>query len=618
MIRALASETSKKVGEKVLVQGWVNSIRSHGKIVFFDIRDRSGLLQVVTNKVGIKPEDIVTVVGIIAKRPEKLFNDKIISGTVELQAESVEVISPSKELPFPLDTDGLDIDEDLRLKYRYLDLRRSRLQTNIKLRSQYVKALREYFFNQDFTEIETPLLTKSTPEGSRDFVVPSRHFPGQFYALPQSPQQYKQLLMTAGFERYFQIARCLRDEDPRADRAYEHTQLDVEMSFITKEDVMRTMEGAVVQALKAVGYEDKIVSTPFPVVTYQDAMKKYGADKFDLRTDEEKKAGKLAFAWVVDFPFFEKTEDGGWTFTHNPFSAPLPEHEQWLLKKENIGDIITQQYDLVCNGREVGGGSIRANKSSILRTTFQIMGYEDSEIDEKFGHMLEAFDYGTPPHGGCAHGFERLLMVMRDEEFIREVQAFPMSGKGRTSVMVAPSDLDPEQLAELKLQVTNNKKLSNGNEVYSAIVDKLKISKISDFREYTHEPVFTSEAAAKVRGTDIDQGAKALVMYGDKKPIMIILPGSTHADLKAFKKLYKIKDLRMATAEEVMQLTSLPIGAIPPFGSLFGIQSYVEESLSKNMRIVFNAGLHEKSIEMNYIDWEHIEKPSVGLFAKQD
>ena len=616
MNRTYASETSKLVGKEVTVKGWVNSVRSHGKIVFFDLRDRSGLLQVVMEKARVKPEDIIAVTGTVVKRPANLVNPKIVSGSVELQGSTIEILSPSRELPFPLDGDGLDIDEDLRLKYRYLDLRRPRLANNLTLRSKYVQSLREYLFECDFTEIETPLLTKSSPEGSRDFVVPSRHYPGQFYALPQSPQQYKQLLMTAGFEKYFQTAKCLRDEDPRADRAYEHTQLDLEMSFVTKEDVMSVVEGMITHALGKVGFGDKIISSPFPVITYESALAKYGADKFDLRTPEEKQAGKLAFAWVVDFPFFEKTEDGGFTFTHNPFSAPSPEHEQWLLTKQNVEKIVTQQYDLVCNGREVGGGSIRANSSAVLRSTFEIMGYKDEEINEQFGHMLSAFDFGTPPHGGCAHGFERLLMILQNEEYIREVQAFPMSGKGHTSVMFAPSALDHEQLSELKLEIVSAKKFSGGQEVFAAIVKLLEDKKITGVKVTEHAPVLTSEEAAKVRGTNIDQGAKALVLYGDKKPLMVVVPGSVKVDMKAIKKLANIKDLRMASPDEVTSLTSLPIGAIPPFGSLFGIETYCDIGLSKNERIVFNAGLHDHSIEMSYKDWARLENPLVSAFAQ--
>jgi len=331
----------------------------------------------------------------------------------------------------------------------------------MRLRSAYSHAIRQALLERDFTEIETPLLTKSTKEGSRDFLVPSRFQPGKFYALPQSPQQYKQLLMTAGFERYFQLPRCLRDEDLRADRGFEHTQVDIEMSFVSREDVMTTVEEIVKEAVKKVG--GKLKDETFPIVDYKDAIEKYGEDKFDMRTDEDKKNGVLAFAWVINFPFFKKVDKkdqaevrdskSGWTFTHNPFSAPIPEHEEWLLKGERVEEIITSQYDLVCNGLEVGGGSIRAHRQELLEATYKIMGYSQKETEESVGHMLEAFSYGTPPHGGIALGFDRHVAVLAGEDSMKEVVAFPMSSTGRTAVMDAPAPVTKEQLDELGLQV---------------------------------------------------------------------------------------------------------------------------------------------------------------------
>ena len=461
MERILTTQALEKIGKKVTLAGWVQTRRDHGKLVFLDLRDRAGIIQVVfkaSKEVDpIRSEWVVQIEGEVKKRPENMQNPEIPTGTIEVSASKLTVLSEAKTLPFPIDTPGHDIEEELRLKYRYLDLRRPRLQRNIKVRSEYIQAVREYLFNKEFVEIETPMLTKSTPEGSRDFVVPSRLHPGKFYALPQSPQQYKQLLMTAGFERYFQIARAFRDEDPRADRGFEHSQVDIEMSFVEREDVMKLVEEMTIYAIEKIG--GKIVKKPFPIISYQEAMKKYGADKFDLRNAKEKKEGVLAFAWVVDFPFFEKTKEGKWTFTHNPFSAPLnEEQEQWLLKGENIENITTSQYDLVCNGLEVAGGSIRTHKSDVLRATFHILGYKDDEIEKEFSHMLEAFDYGTPPHGGCAQGFERLLMAFFGEEYLREVQAFPQTGQGRTSVMEAPSELSPDQLKELQLEIKKTPK----------------------------------------------------------------------------------------------------------------------------------------------------------------
>ncbi|OGK55669.1 hypothetical protein A3B56_02505 [Candidatus Roizmanbacteria bacterium RIFCSPLOWO2_01_FULL_45_11] len=455
MERTLTAQTVDRLGSSVTIQGWVDSRRDHGKIAFLDIRDRSGIVQCVVVDTSlakdVRNEFVVELEGTVNKRPERMVNPNISTGTVEIEVTKLTVLARSKELPIPINSDGYEISEDVRLKYRYLDLRRPRLQKNIHLRSQYVQAAREYLFSQDFTEIETPLLTKSTPEGSRDFVVPSRLYPGKFFALPQSPQQYKQLLMTAGFERYFQIARCLRDEDPRADRGYEHSQIDIEMSFVTREMVMKLVENMTIYSLEKIGAT--IAQKPFPVISYQEAMKKYGADKFDMRTDRQKKDGVMAFCWVTDFPFFERTDENGWTFTHNPFSRPIPEHEEWLLSKTNINQILTSQYDLVCNGFEVSGGSIRSNNPRVLESVFEIMGYEPPAIREKFGHMIEAFEYGTPPHGGCAQGFERLLMAYLGEEYLREVQAFPQTGSGRTSVMTAPDTLTDAQLKELGIRV---------------------------------------------------------------------------------------------------------------------------------------------------------------------
>jgi len=351
-------------------------------------------VQIVSNKslADTKPEDCVEITGVVKKRPEAMINTKIATGTVEIEAQTITILSKATELPFPLDTDGRDINEEIKLKYRYLDLRRDRMQKNIRLRSKVVDLIRQYLFKNEFTEIETPLLTKSTPEGSRDFLVPSRMQPGNFYALPQSPQQYKQLLMVAGFERYFQIARCLRDEDLRADRGFEHTQLDLEMSFVEREDVMNIIEEMVTSVVEILG--GTIKQKPFPVISYKDAIAKYGADKFDLRSEEEKKKGIHAFAWVVDFPFFEKDKEGKWTYSHNPFSDPKQEHKDAFLKGQVEG-ILTTQYDLVWNGYEAGGGSIRSTDPAILTKVFETIGHTKEQIEKQFGHMLKAFSYGA-------------------------------------------------------------------------------------------------------------------------------------------------------------------------------------------------------------------------------
>lgn len=445
--------------------GWVDTKRDHGKLTFIDLRDRTGKIQCVGfEKMGeLTPESVVELRGTVKKRPERMINPDLETGTVEVDVVDYKILNKAGELPIQIDTDGLEIGEEVRLKYRYVDLRRTRMQKNIRLRSRYINELRKNLLEQDFVEIETPVLTKSTMEGARDFLVPSRFQPGKFYALPQSPQQYKQLLMASGFERYFQFPHCLRDEDLRADRGFEHTQLDLEMSFVTREDVMRTVEDVVKSSVREIG--GKLKDDTFPVIDYKDAMEKYGADKFDLRTDEERKAGVLAFAWVVNFPFFKKVDkkdaaevrDGksGWTFTHNPFSAPIPEHAEWLLKGEKVGEIITSQYDLVCNGLEVGGGSIRSHSPELLKATYKIMGYSDEETEKSVGHMLEAFSLGTPPHGGIALGVDRQTALIAGEDSIKEVIAFPMTSTGRTSVMEAPSTVSPEQLNELSLKVVH-------------------------------------------------------------------------------------------------------------------------------------------------------------------
>ena len=463
MERTLVGETVSKVGETVVLKGWVDTKRDHGKLTFIDLRDRSGVVQCVGyQKMGeVSRESVVEITGKVNARPEKMVNKEIPTGTVELEVESYQVLNKAVELPIQIDGDGLEIDEEVRLRYRYLDLRRDRLQKTFRMRSRFIDALRQSLFKEDFVEIETPMLTKSTKEGARDFVVPSRFQLGKFYALPQSPQQYKQLLMTSGFERYFQVARCIRDEDLRADRGFEFTQFDLEMSFVDEFEVMKTVETAVKEAIGVVG--GNLRGGNFPIYTYEEAMAQYGADKFDIRTEEEKKENVLAFAWVTRFPFFKKVDkadvaevrDGksGWTFTHNPFSKPIKEHEEWLLKGERIGEILTTQYDLVCNGFEVGGGSVRAHTGSMLRATFRIMGYSEEEIEESVGHMLEAFDVGTPPHGGIALGLDRIVMLLAAQESLKEVIAFPMTSKGRTAVMDAPSVVSEEQLKELGISV---------------------------------------------------------------------------------------------------------------------------------------------------------------------
>jgi len=620
LTRTLISNTKKLIGKQIKIQGWVNTKRDHGKITFIDLRDRTGLIQCVGFKKmrDLTTESVVEIRGTVKKRGEKAVNPDLETGEIEIEVEEYLILNKAKELPILLDTDGKEIGEEVRLKYRYLDLRRDRLQKILRMRSKFTRAIRESLYEEDFVEVETPMLTKSTKEGARDFIVPSRFQPGKFYALPQSPQQYKQLLMTAGVEKYFQVARCIRDEDLRADRGFEFTQLDLEISFVTQiEEVMSLVEKTVKTAVKAVG--GKLRDEEFPVVNYGDAIKKYGADKFDLRNEKEKEEGKLAFAWVVNFPFFKKVDKtdaaevadskSGWTFTHNPFSSPLAEYVEDHLAGKNIGKIITAQYDLVCNGHEVGGGSIRAHSPELLKATFKIMGYSEEEIEDSIGHMLKAFELGTPPHGGIALGIDRLVMLLANEKSLKETIAFPMTSTGRTAVMDAPSEVAEEQLDELGIGAQT----TEGLDPHDFILNKLKSKGVS-YKYLSHKPVFTSEESAKVRGTSLSQAAKALVMQADKEFVLLVLPGDQKADLDKFKEFLKVKKLSMASKDSVKNKIGLEVGSIPPMGSSMGLKTYVDARLAKEKEIAFNAGRHDRSVIMGYEDFVRIERPTVVDF----
>ncbi len=460
MQRTHIGDIKDLVGQSVDLYGWVHTRRDHGKLIFIDIRDRSGIAQVVfTPKTPgyesasqLRSEWVIRLKGKVNARPEKMINPDIPTGKVEIEPLELEILNKAETPPFPIDTDGKEIGEEHRMKYRYLDLRRERMARNMMMRHRLVKFIRDHLDGQGFLEIETPILTKSTPEGARDYVVPSRLYNGKFFALPQSPQQYKQLLMVAGMEKYFQIARCFRDEDTRGDRQPEFTQLDLEMSFVEREDVMRLNEELLISIVKTLAPEKKIQEVPFPRLSYKEAMEKYGTDRPDLRKDKDDQ-NLLAFCWVIDFPFFEKTDGGGWTFTHNPFSAPKPEFMQDLLNGTNVGQIITSQYDVALNGSEIGGGSIRNHTPEGLRAVFRIMGFDDERIERNFGHMLQAFSFGAPPHGGIAWGLDRLMTLLTDEPNIREVIAFPKTGDARDLLMESPSELEGKQLKELHLKI---------------------------------------------------------------------------------------------------------------------------------------------------------------------
>ncbi len=465
MERTYIKNLKGELGKEVSISGWVHIRRDQGKLIFLDFRDMTGIIQGVilpnakdAHVVGstLRPEWVVQVKGKVNARPEKNVQKDKLNGDIELEILSIEVLNSAETPPFDVTTDGKELGEEVRMKYRYIDLRRARMQTNIRNRHTAVHFIREAFHKEGFIEIETPLLTKSTPEGSRDYIVPSRLENGKFYALPQAPQQFKQLLMAAGMEKYFQIAKCLRDEDTRGDRQPEFTQVDVEMSFVDREDVMAVNEKILIDLVQKLYPEKEIQQIPFPRMTYKEVMEKYNSDKPDIRNDKNN-PNLLAFLWVTDFPFFEKTDEGGWTFTHNPFSRPAKEHLDILMKKENISEILTSQYDVVLNGYEIGGGSIRNHNPEALRKVLEIMGYTEERIQENFGHMLKAFTSGTPPHGGIAWGFDRLLMLLQNEPNIREVIAFPKTGEGKDLLMEAPSEVSDTQLQELGIRLAPKK-----------------------------------------------------------------------------------------------------------------------------------------------------------------
>jgi len=570
------------IGQTVTLAGWVHRQRDHGGVTFIDLRDRFGIVQIVGNpdtNPGAKnlqdarAEWVLQVTGLVRRRPEGAENPNLPTGEIEIDVQTCEVLNPAKPLPFMINKDE-DVDENVRLKYRYLDLRRERMQRNLLLRHKVIKFMRDYLDKLGFIEVETPMLFKTTPEGARDYLVPSRVHPGCFYALPQSPQQLKQLLMVAGIERYFQIARCFRDEDLRGDRQPEFTQLDLEMSFVHREDVLATVEGLMTAMLPEVAPNKRLLSSPWPKLSYTEAVDRFGSDKPDLRFGMELynvgdifagsnfmvfqntlKAGGIikcmvipgcaaytrkevddlttfakdfgakglatlaltaegvkgtaqkfitppevaalqqrtgakegdlilfvadqkavvnktlgglrllfrdrlgladkdvmAFAWVVDFPMFEwNEEDKKWDAAHHPFTMPqLSDLEKF---DTNPGSILSDAYDMVCNGYELASGSIRIHRRDIQFKIFQLLGLKDEEIQQKFGHLLEAFEYGAPPHGGIAPGIDRLVMLLADEPNIREVIAFPKNQAARDMMADAPSTASDKQLKELHIRI---------------------------------------------------------------------------------------------------------------------------------------------------------------------
>jgi aspartyl-tRNA synthetase len=453
-MRTYISDVLNFVGQTVTIKGWVQNKRDMGKIAFLDIRDRSGFIQVVlgdnTKYPKLGSEYVVEITGKVVKRGERLINKNIATGTIEIQAKSVTVINESIEPPFEVKKDTALVNEEVRLKYRYLDLRSQRMSDNLKLRHNVITFIRNYLNQQNFLEVETPSLTKGTPEGAREFLVPSRLHEGKFYVLPQSPQQFKQLLMVAGVDRYYQIARCYRDEDQRGDRQPEFTQLDLEMSFVEQEDILNLIEDMMTQLVKIVTPDKKLTKKPWPRFSYADAIKKYKTDKPDLRKDKNN-PDELAFCWVVDFPLFEKDSDGNLTSAHHPFTMPHLEDIDKLEK--NPLSVRAYSYDFVLNGFEVGSGSVRIHKPELQHRIFEILGIEEKLILKKFGHMIEAFKYGAPPHAGIAPGLDRIVMILANEPNIREVMAFPKTGDARDPLMDAPSEIEPERLKDAHIKV---------------------------------------------------------------------------------------------------------------------------------------------------------------------
>lgn len=464
---------SAKVGSHVTVAGWLQARRKMGKVVFFDLRDSTGVVQLVcflpdlspekqTLVNDLKPESVFTATGELKLRSPNQVNAEQFTGKIEIAVQDIALLSPSKTPPFEIDNEERQANEELRLQYRYLDLRHERMARNLRLRHRLCQYLRNYLTDRRFIEIQTPLLSKSTPEGARDYLVPSRLHRGKFFALPQSPQQYKQLLMVAGFERYFQIAPCFRDEDARADRSPgEFYQIDMEMSFMSQNEILEFVETMFTSLVAELCPEKKVTQTPWPRLSYAEAMKNYGNDKPDLRKDKND-PDELAFGWVIDFPLLVPQSDKDhffgagdkWAPSHHMFTAP---HEDDIAMLDSEpGKVRGLQHDLVLNGFELGGGSIRIHDAAVQEKIFDLIGFTDADKD-KFRHLLRAFTYGVPPHGGIAPGLDRLVMILAGEKNLHEVTAFPLTSDGRDPMMEAPSDVALEQLDVLGLQLKKKK-----------------------------------------------------------------------------------------------------------------------------------------------------------------
>lgn len=439
------------VGTKATLCGWLETVRVAGKFSFLILKDRYGSTQVFLNKdltekvANLNKETVLKVTGEVKARPANQVNKEMSTGEIELSASSVEVLNECASMPM----DSSNASEETRLKYRYLDLRSRRMQSNLMMRHKVLNCIHDFMNSRDFAQIETPLLAKSTPEGARDYLVPSRNFPGKFFALPQSPQLFKQLSMVAGYDRYYQIARCLRDEDLRADRQPEFTQLDVEMSFIEEEDMYELCESLMKKVFKEVLGID--IRTPFQRMSYDDAMKKYNSDKPNLSKGKD----DYQFLWVVGFPMLEWSEDDKrYVAMHHPFTSPR--EEDFSLLEKSPEKVRARAYDLVLNGYEIAGGSIRNHRVDMQKRIFKALKIPDEEAELKFGFLLSALSFGAPPHGGIAFGIDRLLAIMCKEESIRDVIAFPKNKEAKDLMLDAPSEVSKKQLDELGIKVAKN------------------------------------------------------------------------------------------------------------------------------------------------------------------
>lgn len=444
----------KHAGKKVTLAGWVDTHRVKGKISFILLRDRYGITQVfvnpeLTKKTGeLRRETVIQVKGTVKKRPKDQVKKELSTGGIEVDASGINILNPSEPLPMePANRAGNS--EETRLKYRFLDLRNSKMQKNLMIRHMVNKAIRDFLDREGFLELETPILGKSTPEGARDYLVPSRTQKGKFFALPQSPQLFKQLFMVSGFDKYFQIVKCFRDEDLRSDRQPEFTQLDVEMSFVEEDDIYGVIEQLMKYVWKQVlGVDIKI---PFQRITYQESMKKYSTDKPDLRKDK-KDPKEYRFVWVTDFPLLEwNKEDKRYYAMHHPFTSPKDEDVQLL--DSGPEKARAKAYDMVLNGVELGGGSIRIHKRELQEKMFKVLGISRKEAELKFDFLLKAFRYGAPPHGGIAFGLDRIVMLMAGEKSIRDVIAFPKTNDARDLMLDAPSDVHHMQTDELGIRI---------------------------------------------------------------------------------------------------------------------------------------------------------------------